>query len=110
MSGPTNMPTGPKKEIPPNTEKRISNDGIFIVLPTISGFKKLSINPTINIDQTINPIAPTMFPVKNRKTIAGMEIKAVPTVGNKEANIATVPQRAGFGTPEIQSPKPINIP
>ena len=37
------MPIGPKSEIPPNTEKRINNVGIFILLLIKIGFKTLSI-------------------------------------------------------------------
>src|SRR3989344_6555617 len=109
-SGPTKTPTGPKSEIPPNTEKRIKRWEIFVRLLIKRGPKKLSIIPTTTTDQTRRPIAEGIAPVKKRKRIAGTETKAVPTVGIREATAATSPQTAGFGILKNQSPAPISTP
>ena len=90
------MPTGPKSEIPPSTEKRIKREDIFIFLLTISGPKKLSIIPTITTAQIKRPTADVVFPVTKRKIIAGTETKEVPKVGIRDATAATTPQRALF--------------
>ena len=68
VSGPIKIPTGPKSEMPPKTEKRIKNGGIFILCPTMYGFKTLSPVPTIKIAQISRPIARPVCPVK-KKTI-----------------------------------------
>ena len=110
VNGPIKMPTGPKSEIPPSTEKRIKRGGMFVFPPTTSGLKKLSIAPTTIVAQTKRPIADVISPVKKRKIIAGIETKAVPKVGIREETAATTPQSAGLGILKNQSPKPINVP
>ena len=78
------MPTGPKSETPPKTEKRITTDGIFIFLPTIIGLKKLSTNPTIKIAQMMRPITCGKSDVTKRKIITGIVMSDVPKVGTKD--------------------------
>ena len=80
------------------------------MLPITSGLKKLSIAPTRIADQAAIPIAPQVFPVEKRKMMDGTETKAVPIVGKSEENIATNPQRAGFGTPKSANPIPMSNP
>lgn len=109
-SGPIRTPIGPSNTIPPSTEKRINNGGIFIFLPTIIGLKKLSIIPTNITDQIKSPIAGIRWPVAKRKIIAGTVINAVPKVGNREAIPAVTPQRVGFGTPKTIKPIDTKIP
>src|SRR3989344_5761691 len=89
------MPAGPKSEIPPKTERRTKRGGIFVLPPTTSGVKKLSIVPTRIVAQIRRPIAEVTFPVKKRKIIAGTETKEVPKVGIRELIAATTPQSAG---------------
>jgi len=109
-NGPIKIPAGPKREIPPNTEKSIKNGDISILLLTINGFKKLSINPTMTIAHTRRPIAGNIYPVAKRKITAGIETRLVPNGGIRAAMAATNPQKAGFGTPNNDNPIHINIP
>ena len=110
VNGPTSIPTGPKSETPPNTEKRIKIEGKFIRFPTMSGPKKLSISPTMITAHAKRPIASPVLPVVNRKIIAGTDTKAVPKVGMKDKMAAITPHRAPFGMPKIQNPIPSSIP
>ena len=110
VNGPIKIPTGPKRAIPPKTEKRIKKGGTFILLPIMYGVKKLSIVPTIMIDQTARPTAETMWSVAKRKIIAGTETIAVPTDGMREVMAATTPQMAAFCTPNKLRPMVIKIP
>src|SRR3989344_7294924 len=96
VRGPIKIPTGPKREIPPRTEKRINKEDIFIFLLTITGPKRLSIVPTIRIAHIRRPMADAVCPSINRKITAGIEIREVPSVGISEVIAATTPQRALF--------------
>lgn len=104
------MPTGPSSEIPPKTENKIRMGCKSILLPTITGFKILSIVPTNAIPQIARPIALTMFPVAKRNIMAGMVTSPLPIVGMRAVIMATKPQRAGLGTPKIANPMLTNIP
>ncbi len=110
VRGPTITPTGPKRDIPPSTEKSITNGGTFILPPIKWGFKILSTVPTTTIAHIRRPIAEVVLPVAKRKIIAGAETKAVPTIGISEPMAATTPQSAGFAIPKIQSPIDMSIP
>lgn len=110
VSGPTRIPTGPRREIPPSTEKRIKNGEIFIFLLINIGLNKLSISPTKTTAHIKRPIAGIVCPVAKRKIIAGIETNAVPMEGIRDATAATIPQSAGFGTPNIPNPIPISKP
>ena len=110
VSGPTKMPTGPRSDIPPNTEKRMRNGEMWIFVPITRGLKKLSTMPTINTDQRMSPIAGIGFPVKKRKMIPGIETIAVPKVGMSDVTAATTPQRAPCGTPKNEKPRATKIP
>ena len=110
VRGPTKIPTGPKNEIPPRTEKRIKRGGRFILLPTTIGLSRLSTIPTITTAQIKSPMAPTICPVRKRNIMAGMDTMAVPMVGTNAVNMVTNPQSAGFDTPNKARPMPINIP
>ena len=98
VSGPIKMPTGPKRAIPPKTEKRIENGGIFTLCPTMYGFKQLSHVPTISVAQIKRPIDEPVCPVAKRKITAGTDTIAVPKGGMIEAIPAKTAQIAGFGT------------
>ena len=110
VKGPTKIPIGPRREIPPRTENKIKRGGRFILLPTMIGLNKLSIVPTIAIAQTKSPMASTVFPMEKRNIIAGTETSAVPKEGISAVIIVTNPQSAGLGTPNIAKPTPISIP
>ena len=103
-SGPIKIPIGPRSEIPPSTEKRIKNGGIFILLPTRIGFRTLSTVPTKIADHANRPIAGIICPVAKRKIIPGTVTSAVPKDGIKELIPATRPQSAGLGTLKIMKP------
>ena len=104
------MPTGPKSEIPPKTEKRIKRGGRFILLPTTIGFNILSIVPTITTAQIKRPRAFMVCPVAKRNIIAGIETRPLPIAGTSAVIIATKPQSAGFGTPNNAKPILTNVP
>jgi len=55
VRGPIKTPTGPRREIPPNTAKSIRSGEIFIFFPTIYGERKLSTIPTTMPAQIIRP-------------------------------------------------------
>ena len=110
VSGPTKMPTGPKSEIPPSTEKRIKREDMFIFLLTIIGPSRLSIIPTMTTAQIKRPIPAAVCPVAKRKIIEGTDTKEVPKVGMRDVIAATTPQSAAFGIPKIQSPNPNKTP
>ena len=104
VKGPTSMPTGPKRAIPPKTENRIIRGGRFILLPIITGFNKLSIITTITTAQSRRPKASSDFPVAKRNITAGTETNPLPIIGIREVIIANNPQRAGFGMPNMANP------
>src|SRR3989344_7785773 len=104
VRGPIKTPTGPKSEIPPKTANKIRSGGMFILLLKKSGLRKLSTIPTIIIDQIKKPMAEAVLPIRKRKMKAGIETRAVPIIGIKEAIAATTPQSAGCGTLKKERP------
>ena len=83
-------------------------DGTFIFLPTTIGPRKLSTNPTKTTDQAKGRWQMPV-PMTKRKTIAGIDIKAVPKVGMSDITAATTPHNAPFGTLK-QNPNPNRAP
>ena len=110
VKGPTKIPIGPKSEIPPKTENKIKRGCSFTLLPTIIGFKILSMVPMSTIPQTASPRAPSVFPVSRRNIIAGTVTSPLPTVGTNAVTMATNPHNAGLGTPKIENPIPASVP
>ena len=104
------IPSGPISEIAPKIENKINKDGISVSLEMIYGLKILSIVPTRTIDQMRRPTACNGMPVKNKKSIAGIETIAVPIVGTKDATAATTAQITAFGTPNTINPVQVSIP
>ena len=104
------IPSGPMRDTPPRIAKSMKSDGMSVSFDMMYGFNMLSIVPIMTADHMRSPSACHCIPVKNKNNIAGTETTEVPTVGMKDAILATTAQIIAFGTPKIVNPTQASIP